>query len=329
MEYAGARLGLEGDLTKDGFFKLYKRCKKIKSRDRYHALYLGFTYPWKEVAGIIGVSYRTVLMWAKLYNKNGLEGLDPDSPKGRESSLGQEELDEIKRIVSQSPRDSGFKFSNWTAARVAGWIASKLNVMLSAERARQVLHGIGFSYIKPIYSYIKADKTERKRFLEGFGEVMESNEVVLFEDESSVDQHPGTHGMWVLKGTRKEVKTFGTHAKRHVFAAADPKTGSAFSRVTRRLTADNFVKFLGVLVSRLTKPFTLVLDSSPCHTAKIVKEFFEKHKRIKVVWLPKYSPDLNPIEHVWKDMKFDVTHNYMFGTVNRLAWGLKGVLQPP
>lgn len=325
MDTYANKLKLKGSRTKDDFLILYKQCKDAKLKERYQALYLSFKYSWEEIAEIVGRDYRTVLEWARAYNREGLEGLLPDRPSGRSSSLTEEQKSQLKETVKQSPRELGYRFSNWTAKRIGGWIANKFRVILSAERIRQILHGIGFSYVKPTYSYIKADKKERKEFLAELNELIGRNELAVFEDESTVDHHPTLHGMWVLKGAKPKVKTFGTHAKRHVFAAVVPSTGEHVSMVAKRLTAKTFVSFLKKMVSRITSPFTLVLDNSPCHKANIVKGFLEEHKgRIRVLWMPKFSPDLNPDEHVWKDMKFNVTHNHMFQTVNRLAWGIRG-----
>jgi len=325
MDTYAEGLELKGPHTKDDFLKIYKQCKDARLKERYQAMYLSFTYDWKEIAEIVGRDYRTVLEWARAYNRKGLEGLLSDKPSGRSPSLTEGQKNQLKEIVKQSPRELGCRFSNWTAKRIGCWIADKFKAILSAERIRQILHDIGFSYVKPTYNYIKADKKERKEFISEFNELMSRNELAVFEDESTVDHHPALHGMWVLKGTKPKVKTFGTHAKRHVFAAVIPSTGEHVSMVTRRLTAKTFVRFLKLLVSRISSPFTLILDNSPCHKANLALQFLEKHReRIKVLWLPKFSPDMNPDEHVWKDMKFNVTHNYMFGTVNRLAWGIRG-----
>lgn len=188
-----------------------------------------------------------------------------------------------------------------------------------------LLHLIGFSYVKPSYSYILADRKERKAFLSEFSEIANSGDVYLFEDEATVHQHPTLHDMWVLKGAKAKIMTFGNHAKRHAFSAVNPITGKLVSMVAKRLTAETFIRFLRKLLCIITTPFTLIIDNSPCHKAKAVTDFLERWKhRIRVVWLPRYSPDLNPDEQVWKDMKLDVCHNHMFGTPNKLSWGLIG-----
>jgi len=285
---------------------------------------LSFSYDWKEIAEILGIDYDTVLEWARFYNEYGRDGLALGKPPGRASSLTDGQLSEVKEAVQQSPRSLGLKFSNWTLGRLTDWITGRFGAPLSGERIRQILHGMGFSYVRPTYSYILAERKERRAFLSDFREVVSSGETVLFEDESTVSQHPSLHGIWVLKGTKAKIKTFGNHAKRHVFAAVNPAIGKAVSMVTRRLTADAFIGFLGKLLACTAKPFTLVLDNSPCHKAKSVMQFLGQYKsRIKVLWLPRYSPDLNPSEHIWKDMKLNVCHNYLFGTANRLAWGIR------
>jgi transposase len=323
--YVNHKLELKGNHSKDYFLKLSKNCKDKRLAWRYHAMYLSFAYNWEEIAEILGVDYRTILEWVELYNQYGIEGLDPNRPPGRPSTLTGDQLKQVKETVKLSPRSLGLKFSNWTIDRITNWIVDKFDVKLCAERIRQILHSIGFSYVKPIFSYIRANKTDKQRFLGEFMQCIKNNELFMFEDESTVDHHPTLHGMWVLKRTKPKVRTFGTHAKRHVFSAVNPLTGDKVSMVTKRLTAERFVKFGELMLEKMDRPFTLILDNSPCHKARLSMEFFEKHKdRIKTLWLPKYSPEMNPTEHVWKDMKFDVTHNHMFGTPNKLAWGIRG-----
>lgn len=54
----------------------------------------------------------------------------------------------------------------------------------------------------------------------------------------------------------------------------------------------------------------MVLDNVRYHHAKLLKPFLEKNKhRIELLFLPPYSPDLNPMERIWWFMRKKITHN--------------------
>src|SRR3989338_3418024 len=100
-------LKLTGNHTEQDFFLLYSKCKNVRLRERYQAMYLSFSYDWKEVAKIVGRKYKTILAWAKAYNERGLEGLESYDPTGRPSRLAKEQLQELKRTIKMSPRKLG------------------------------------------------------------------------------------------------------------------------------------------------------------------------------------------------------------------------------
>jgi len=53
----------------------------------------------------------------------------------------------------------------------------------------------------------------------------------------------------------------------------------------------------------------LVLDNVRYHHAKLLKKFLAENKRLEILYLPPYSPDLNPIERAWWFMRKSITHN--------------------
>jgi transposase len=79
--------------------------------------------------------------------------------------------------------------------------------------------------------------------------------------------------------------------------------------------ADSFRKFIKKMLrnAKTDKKILMVLDNARFHHAKINKEFLKSVRdRIKLLYLPPYSPDLNPIESLWKKTRRDVTHNRYF-----------------
>lgn len=66
----------------------------------------------------------------------------------------------------------------------------------------------------------------------------------------------------------------------------------------------------------------MVLDNVRYHHAKKLQLFLENHKeRIELIFLPPYSPDLNPMERIWWYMRKKITHNrFIYDFNERIAW---------
>lgn len=178
--------------------------------------------------------------------------------------------------------------------------------------------------LRPSHRYVLADREEREGFIEKITRKIEGirdNETLLFFDESTVKQHPRLASTWSLKGIKRPVNTFGNHAKVCVFGAVEPLKGMMFHMKFKNLQAPNFVRFLKhIRARRKGMKVIAVLDGSQTHTADKVKEFLEENAGwLEVIWMPGYSPDLNPIEHFWSYMKSIVSSNYMFTKLKDMA----------
>lgn len=302
------KLKLKGTHTRDDFLRFYKKCKDTKLKERYQAMYLSFKYSWKEIADIVGRDYDTVLEWVKAYNENGLQGLNFVKPSGRPSSLAAEQQDEVKHMVQMSPRKLGLKFSNWNCKNLAWWMFKKFRIKLGREAVRLLLHKLGFVLIKPTYKYVLADKHERKRFLRRFRRKFKhltKHDLLFFLDESTFKQHPLLQAKWVLKGSKEYVDTLGNHSKVNVLGAFCHAIGKTFHMKSKKLNSDVFMRFVKhLMMLNPKKHLVLTLDNAPWHKSKKTVAFLDRLKGIvDVLWLPAYSPDMNPIEHLWKLMK--------------------------
>lgn len=59
----------------------------------------------------------------------------------------------------------------------------------------------------------------------------------------------------------------------------------------------------------------LLLDNVRYHHTKSVKGLLESLKNISLKYIPPYSSELNSIEHLWKDIRKNVTHNHLFESI--------------
>ena len=85
-----------------------------------------------------------------------------------------------------------------------------------------------------------------------------------------------------------------------------------------KLTQHEFIAHLQQIVNRfLNKTIFLFLDNYPSHTTPSVYRFFKSHPQLKIIWMPKYSPKLNVIEGIWKELK-NVVGNWFYSTIPKM-----------
>jgi transposase len=130
---------------------------------------------------------------------------------------------------------------------------------------------------------------------------------IFFEDEAGLrtDHHAGT--TWSPVGHTPVVVTTGERKSISVVSAISPRGELRFRVQEGSMNAGRLIDFLKALLSSVEGKIFLIPDSHPVHKAKKVKEFVENEAegRLKLFFLPAYSPDLNPDEWVWNNVKND------------------------
>lgn len=112
--------------------------------------------------------------------------------------------------------------------------------------------------------------------------------------------------------TRKSVACFG---------AVQVRTGKLLTAFEPKFNAVSFQRFLRRLLQRCPRGRRLVviLDNATYHHARVLRSWLRRHRtRLTLLFLPPYSPELNPIERVWKLARRLATHNRYFATLAEL-----------
>jgi transposase len=139
----------------------------------------------------------------------------------------------------------------------------------------------------------------------------------MFEDEASFWLDGTLHRTWSRVGVQPRVDTFGMRKTAHLFGAISleerPRFRYQFAPVFNGAT---FLDFLKHLVRRSRRKIFLIIDNGPCHNLDADGKAWltANRHRIELFRLPPYSPELNPIEGVWKETKKRTTHNRFFRT---------------
>jgi transposase len=73
------------------------------------------------------------------------------------------------------------------------------------------------------------------------------------------------------------------------------------------------------VLSHTRRHVVVIQDGARYHTSQVMHQFFNAHAaRLTIEQLPSYSPDFNPIEHLWKKVKKEATHLKYFPEVTHL-----------
>jgi len=135
--------------------------------------------------------------------------------------------------------------------------------------------------------------------------------VLLFGDDSEALTHPYLARAWAWRGADLRVPAPGQAKKVALLGALDHATRTLLVQTSSTKRSSAFIALLGRLdrlygpkPGRPLKPVVITLDSGPIHRSKLTQAALKARQHwLTVEWLPKYAPELNDIEPVWRDLK--------------------------
>ena len=144
--------------------------------------------------------------------------------------------------------------------------------------------------------------------------------MLLFADESGFCLHPKLGRMWVKKGVQPTVLTRSQHQKRmNVFGWVDPVKGKHGMVKQPKGNTDGFLAMLTTILRRYKQVvIELWVDHARWHKGKRIIEFLSIHKRLKIEYIPKYHPELNFQERLWRMMRYEETTNTYYETFEQM-----------
>src|SRR5512132_3670925 len=265
-----------------------------------------------DVAQVLGRTRAAVYSWLAKYREGGLEALRAKPVPGRPPSLSGAQLARLYGlVVGNDPRQLRFVFALWTRAMIRELIRREFGVRLSEVSVGRLLRKLGLSPQRPLYrAYQQNPEAVARWKAETYpklrAEAAATGGTIYFVDEAGVrsDYHAGT--TWAPVGTTPVVAATGDRFAVNLISAVSAKGALRFAAYQGNLNAVVFLDFCRRLLADATGPVFLVLDGHPVHRSKAVKAFAAASGgRLRLCFLPGYSPELNPDEWVWKHVKHD------------------------
>jgi transposase len=150
--------------------------------------------------------------------------------------------------------------------------------------------------------------------------------VLLHGDESEALTHPYLARVWAKAGADLRVPAPGQAKKIAMLGSFDHVTRQLVVHTSATKRSSDFVAHLeqldrlyGPKPGQTIKPVVLVEDNGPIHTSKLsLAAITARAHWLTVEWLPKYAPELNDIETVWRDLKAHHLAHQTFADLNAL-----------
>jgi len=143
------------------------------------------------------------------------------------------------------------------------------------------------------------------------------------EDEVHFQRHSSLIRMWAPKWQQPLIISPSVRHKVGFFGALNLKTGQLVTQEAPTFSAQTFGDFIRYLLQSTQGKIFLILDNARWHRSQGLKDFFEANRdRLVFLFLPSYSPELNPIERVWRITRRQVTHNRYFPSIEDLRLAL-------
>lgn len=300
-----------------------------RSRERYQALYMvgSKQYNAGQWAQEIGREDETVLHWIHKYNEGGSESVGYRHSGGVQPLLSiQEQSELVSIVVNSKPVDHQQLGHGWNLKKLCRWVEEKLKRKVSRNTLRTILKQAGLSWKKCKKLLSKAKPEKRTEFVEQFQVLYERmcrNEVVIvYLDEAPIHQDMDYGYSWSPIGEPTWVPSTspGLSARIDWYGAYNFTEGRCFLWQGQKCDSEHSIEFLAQLAQWLGKTdrqVVIIWDNASHHKTQIVKDAANQFG-FELLPLPTYSPDLNPIEGLWKWLREEVTQNYCHPTIQAL-----------
>lgn len=292
---------------------VYRRCQII--------LHLAQQRHPNDIAAALACDVSTVYRTRKAFLGEGETALLPKKSPGRPRKLTPRDMQRVDEVLAHEPRALGKNFSNWSAKK----LCVHLKLTVHAVTVLRYVWRLQWRWLRPVQRIASPDPryAAKARYLRRLRRQARQKQIHLYyADEMDLALLPTISGRWMRRGQQTQVFTPGKNTKQYVFGAVNYITGQFIALTWTNKNNVGFRQLLNQIAAfheQDQSRVVVVVDNFRIHQAKAVKTWLESHRtRLRLYFLPTYSPRLNPIERVWRHFRRNVTDNYFFRTMARL-----------
>lgn len=287
------------------FRKLHRTVHPSK-RDRIKAiLMLNTGYSYEHIAEVLLVDDSTIRRWHVRFEEDGINSLLSDNYIGGTSKLTDKQQQELVEHLDNT--------LYLTAKEICAYVQKKYKIKYTVKGMVTLLHKLGFRYKKPKHVPGKANIEAQLEFIDTYEKLKkrkkQDDRIYFMDGVHPLHNSQPAYG-WIKKGTDMVLQSNTGRERLNLNGAYNIEDHTAVIQEAESINAQSTVSLLEQMMKN--QPLGLIyviLDNARYYRSEMVTAFVKKNKRIKLVFLPPYSPNLNIIERLWKFFKKKITYN--------------------
>jgi transposase len=256
---------------------------------------------YSDIAKFLFLDEGTIRNYRKRYVEGGILGLVTDIYTGKRCHLSDNEKEKLSNYLQTK--------LCMDTKEIVEYIKNKFDVSYSVSGVTALLHVLGFTYKKTKAVPGKANKEAQELFILEYAR-LKSEGKVYFADSTHPMHNPVISYGWIKKGEDFEVLTNCGRHRLNINGAVDIESLDVITRTCEWVNSDSICDLLRAI--RKKNPngevVTLIMDNATYNRSAKVKKL-ANDLGINLSYLPPYSPNLNPIERLWKFFKRKVLYN--------------------
>ena len=285
-----------------------------KSRERLQAAQMRRNGKSESmICKILGRSKSTISAWLNRIEKDGLDAIHDGKSTGRPPKLSPDQQDAVWACLEEDPTLCGFERSNWTARVLAMFVKDIWDVQYSVSGILRLSRRLRCSIRMPRpVPYNTADRETVNRYVSDTSIAIKLH-VAAGYSVGCMDAAAFAKAPFSARGIRP---IGGRETVRTSFSKATTKALGALMEDELVLNfcdnanSDNVMELLEKLRKKYGRIF-IICDNAGAHKSKKIQEYLGRMRGEVVLWyLPPYTPQHNPIEMVWRELKRAIAGRY-------------------
>lgn len=282
-------------------------------------------YGAEEVGNILGIDGDTVRRYQKKFSEVPLEDYLKDNYVGSSPKLSSHQLDLLSHQLNT--------YLYLTLSEIRDYVFHAYGAEYGKEGMRDLVHRLGFRYKKTRTVPCKADAEKQQQWVSEFEQTMSQlseDEEIYFIDGVHPMHNTRPESGWIKKGEAYEFPANSGRERVNINGAVCIQHPELIFSVEAEMISyeANIALFEKIQKARLGKRIIVYADNARYNHAAALKVWCAaQNGRIELRHLPPYSPNLNPIERLWKFMKKEVINSFFYKTFQEFKAGIRAFFE--